>query len=86
MVQTGAGTTASRLGMADLGLAQLSDMRENAEMIASLDPFGPPLVADIDTGYGGKSFFFVPNARSITLDDRARHSQHLAVGTAKQTL
>jgi methylisocitrate lyase len=51
--KTGAGTTASRLGMADLGLAQLYDMRTNAEMIANLDPFGPPLIADMDTGYGG---------------------------------
>jgi methylisocitrate lyase len=39
--------------MADLGLAQLHDMRTNAEMIANLDPFGPPLIADMDTGYGG---------------------------------
>ena len=30
-------------------------MRENAEMIANLDPFGPPLIADMDTGYGGMS-------------------------------
>jgi len=51
--QTGAGTTASRLGMADLGVAQLHDMREQAEMIANLDPSGPPLIADMDTGYGG---------------------------------
>lgn len=28
-------------------------MRENADMIANLDPFGPPLIADMDTGYGG---------------------------------
>ena len=53
--QTGAGTTASRLGMADLGVAQLHDMREQAEMIANLDPSGPPLIADMDTGYGGSS-------------------------------
>lgn len=33
-------------------------MRENAEMIANLDPFGPPLIADMDTGYGGKCFLF----------------------------
>jgi methylisocitrate lyase len=39
--------------MADLGLAQLHDMKTNAEMIANLDPFGPPLIADMDTGYGG---------------------------------
>ena len=42
----------SRLGWADLGMATQSDMRANAEMIASLDPF-VPLVADADTGYGG---------------------------------
>ncbi|KAJ5145426.1 hypothetical protein N7448_002818 [Penicillium atrosanguineum] len=53
LYMTGAGTTASRLGMADLGLAQLHDMRTNAEMIANLDPFGPPLIADMDHGYGG---------------------------------
>lgn len=53
-MQTGAGTAASRLGMADLGLAQLHDMRTNAEMIANLDPFGPPLIADMDHGYGGE--------------------------------
>lgn len=29
-------------------------MRENADMIANLDPYGPPLIADMDTGYGGK--------------------------------
>lgn len=39
--------------MADLGVAQLHDMREHAEMIANLDPQGPPLIADMDTGYGG---------------------------------
>jgi len=53
MYMTGAGTTASRLGAADLGIAQLSDMSSNAEMIANLEPFGPPLIADMDTGYGG---------------------------------
>ncbi|KAJ5190350.1 Pyruvate/Phosphoenolpyruvate kinase [Penicillium cinerascens] len=53
LYMTGAGTTASRLGMADLGLAQLHDMKTNAEMIANLDPYGPPLIADMDTGYGG---------------------------------
>ena len=40
--------------MADLGVAQLHDMREHAEMIANLDPQGPPLIADMDTGYGGE--------------------------------
>jgi 2-methylisocitrate lyase-like PEP mutase family enzyme len=42
----------SRLGMADMGVATLNDMRANAEMIASLDP-SVPLIADADTGYGG---------------------------------
>lgn len=32
-------------------------MRENADMIANLDPFGPPLIADMDTGYGGTGIF-----------------------------
>lgn len=40
--------------MADLGLATLNDMRDNAAMIASLDPT-VPLIADADTGYGGTS-------------------------------
>lgn len=53
MYMTGAGTTASRLGQPDLGLAQLSDMRAHADMIANLDPYGTPLIADMDTGYGG---------------------------------
>ncbi|KAF3064320.1 2,3-dimethylmalate lyase [Daldinia childiae] len=53
MYMTGAGTTASRIGQPDLAIAQLHEMRENAEMIANLDPFGPPLIADMDTGYGG---------------------------------
>ena len=54
IVQTGAGTTASRLGMADLGIASRSDMEEHADMIANLDPT-KILIADMDTGYGGES-------------------------------
>lgn len=50
--KTGAGTTMSRLGMADLGVATLNDMSENAGMIASLDR-KIPLISDADTGYGG---------------------------------
>jgi methylisocitrate lyase len=67
-MKTGAGTTASRLGMADLGLAQLHDMRTNAEMIANLDPFGPPLIADMDHGYGGKLGSHVTECRSPSMD------------------
>ncbi len=53
-IQTGAGTTASRLGMADLGIASRTDMKEHADMIANLDS-SKILIADMDTGYGGKS-------------------------------
>ncbi|RYP08140.1 hypothetical protein DL765_008897 [Monosporascus sp. GIB2] len=49
LYMTSAGTATSHL---DLAIAQLYDMRGNAKMIANLDPFGPPLIADMDTGYG----------------------------------
>ena len=52
-MQTGAGTTASRLGMADLGIASRTDMKNHADMIANLDP-SKLLIADMDTGYGGR--------------------------------
>lgn len=52
LYMTGAGTSMSRLGMADLGLATFTDMHINAAMIASIDP-SIPLIADADTGYGG---------------------------------
>ncbi|KAF2397333.1 Phosphoenolpyruvate/pyruvate domain-containing protein [Trichodelitschia bisporula] len=51
LYMTGAGTTASRLGRADLGLASLPDMVANASTLASLS--STPLLADMDTGYGG---------------------------------
>ncbi|KAL8800636.1 MAG: hypothetical protein Q9182_005049 [Xanthomendoza sp. 2 TL-2023] len=50
---TGAGSTASMLGMADLGIASRNDMVTNADMIANLDPHHCELIADMDTGYGG---------------------------------
>ena len=50
--QTGAGTSISRLGWADLGMATLNDMVANAAMIAGLNP-SVPVIADADTGYGG---------------------------------
>jgi len=52
LYMTGAGTSISKLGWADLGMATLNDMQSNAEMIASLNP-SVPLIADADTGYGG---------------------------------
>jgi 2-methylisocitrate lyase-like PEP mutase family enzyme len=45
----------SRLGIADFGVAAMNDMRDHAAMIASIDTT-VPLVADAETGYGGKSF------------------------------
>ncbi|KAI9720317.1 MAG: hypothetical protein M1828_005701 [Chrysothrix sp. TS-e1954] len=52
LYMTGAGTSMSRLGWADLGMATFNDMSDNADMIANLDP-SVPLIADADTGYGG---------------------------------
>jgi 2-methylisocitrate lyase-like PEP mutase family enzyme len=52
LYMTGAGTTISRLGEPDLGIATLNDMHANAAIIASLDR-SVPLIADADTGYGG---------------------------------
>jgi 2-methylisocitrate lyase-like PEP mutase family enzyme len=52
MYMTGAGTVASMMGIPDLGIAGLTDMHQNAAMLASLDP-SVPLIADADTGYGG---------------------------------
>lgn len=52
LYMTGAGTSISRLGMADLGLATVNDVKDNAEMIANLDP-SIPVIADADTGCSG---------------------------------
>ncbi|MSP67306.1 MAG: oxaloacetate decarboxylase [Alphaproteobacteria bacterium] len=48
---TGAGTSAVRLGMPDIGLLTLTEMADNAARIA--DASGLPLIADADNGYGG---------------------------------
>jgi 2-methylisocitrate lyase-like PEP mutase family enzyme len=48
---TGAGTSAVRLGMPDVGLLTMSEMVDNAGRIA--ESSGLPLVADADNGYGG---------------------------------
>ena len=48
---TGAGTTAVRLGMPDVGLLTLTEMADNAGRIAAAS--GLPLIADGDNGYGG---------------------------------
>ena len=51
LYMTGAGTTATRLGMPDVGLLGVTEMADNAGRIA--DASGLPLIADADTGYGG---------------------------------
>ena len=48
---TGAGTSANRLGMPDVGLLTMNEMADNASRIA--DASGLPLLADADTGWGG---------------------------------
>ncbi len=48
---TGAGTTAVRLGMPDIGLLTMTEMVDNAARI--VDSSGLPLIADADNGYGG---------------------------------
>ena len=48
---TGAGTTAVRLGMPDIGLLTMTEMVDNAGRI--VDACGLPLIADADNGYGG---------------------------------
>jgi 2,3-dimethylmalate lyase len=48
---TGAGTSAVRLGMPDVGLLTMTEMIDNAARIA--DASGLPLIADADNGYGG---------------------------------
>jgi len=48
---TGAGTTAVRLGMPDVGLLTMTEMIDNAARIA--DASALPLIADADNGYGG---------------------------------
>ncbi|TID26781.1 carboxyphosphonoenolpyruvate phosphonomutase [Venturia nashicola] len=52
LLQTGAGTTTSRLGQPDLAIASLPVIISQADLIANLDPSGP-LIADMDTEFGG---------------------------------
>lgn len=53
---TGAGTTASRLGLPDLAFASQDDFVANATMIAGVaSAKGVPVIADADTGFGGSA-------------------------------
>ena len=51
LYMTGYGTVASRLGLADAGIATYTEMAAHARMIAGITT--TPLIADADTGYGG---------------------------------
>jgi len=62
---TGSGTTASRLGMPDVGLLTVTEMADNAARIA--DASGLPLISDSDTGYGGPINVF----RTVRLFEKA---------------
>ncbi|THH33093.1 hypothetical protein EUX98_g1114 [Antrodiella citrinella] len=61
MYQSGAATTASRLGMPDLAIATLNDFVQSAQMVCGLDPT-MPVIADADTGFGGPAMV----ARTVT--------------------
>ncbi|KAG7091138.1 hypothetical protein E1B28_010192 [Marasmius oreades] len=61
LYQSGAATTASRLGQPDLAIATLNDFVDVAATICSLDPT-KPVIADADTGFGGPNMI----ARTVT--------------------
>ncbi len=65
LYMTGAGTAASRIGQPDLGLATLSEMVENARVIAGVS--NVPVLCDADTGFGGP----VNVARAVHLYESA---------------
>ncbi|KAF8070716.1 Pyruvate/Phosphoenolpyruvate kinase-like domain-containing protein [Lyophyllum atratum] len=61
LYQSGAATTASRLGQPDLAIATLNDFVGAASMVCSIDPT-IPVIADADTGFGGPAMV----ARTVT--------------------
>ncbi|KAF8756711.1 Phosphoenolpyruvate pyruvate protein [Rhizoctonia solani] len=66
LYQSGAATTAAKLGMPDLAIATLPDFVQNAGVITSLS-YSTPLIADADTGFGGPAMV----ARTVQMYDRA---------------
>ncbi|KAF8911530.1 Pyruvate/Phosphoenolpyruvate kinase-like domain-containing protein [Gymnopilus junonius] len=52
LYQSGAATTASRLGQPDLAIATMNDFVGAAQMVCSISP-SVPVIADADTGFGG---------------------------------
>src|SRR2546430_16779070 len=65
---TGYGTSASRLGLPDLGYAGLAEMADHARNLAAVVEIPP--IADADTGYG--------NARSVRRSVQAYEAAGLA--------
>ncbi|KAG6850868.1 hypothetical protein H0H93_007486 [Arthromyces matolae] len=61
LYQSGAATTASRLGQPDLAIATLNDFVQAGSMVCSIDPT-IPVIADADTGFGGP----IMVARTVT--------------------
>ncbi|KAF9268561.1 oxaloacetate acetylhydrolase [Marasmius fiardii PR-910] len=61
LYQSGAASTASRLGQPDLAMATLNDFVDVAATICSLDST-KPVIADADTGFGGPNMI----ARTVT--------------------
>ncbi|KAF8882650.1 oxaloacetate acetylhydrolase [Mucidula mucida] len=66
LYQSGAATTASRLGQPDLAIMTLNDFVDTARVVCSLDP-QMPIIADADTGFGGPLMV----ARTVTQYHRA---------------
>ncbi|KAF4620890.1 hypothetical protein D9613_000894 [Agrocybe pediades] len=66
LYQSGAATTASRLGQPDLAIATMNDFVQAGSMVASLNPT-VPVIADADTGFGGPANV----ARTVTQYARA---------------
>ncbi|KAF8893798.1 oxaloacetate acetylhydrolase [Infundibulicybe gibba] len=52
LYQSGAATTASRMGQPDLAIATLNDFVGAAQMVCGINPT-IPVIADADTGFGG---------------------------------
>ncbi|KAJ3572107.1 hypothetical protein NP233_g3302 [Leucocoprinus birnbaumii] len=61
LYQSGAATTASRLGQPDLAIATMNDFVGAAQMVCSINPT-MPVIADADTGFGGP----INVARTVT--------------------
>jgi 2-methylisocitrate lyase-like PEP mutase family enzyme len=75
LYMTGAGTAASRIGQPDLGLTTMNEMADNVRMIADISQV--PVIADIDTGFGGPTnvaravhFYEGAGAAGIHIEDQ----------------